>query len=118
MPPLTIGFTQMTLKCLGRQHASVGLSLLQIEDVQQSQVGWLFSRGAFDKTDLLYLRDEDEKRRHLDVELRDSEKARFQLLRSKSTDAQIAVGVGVPRVQPKKAARWDVQISPSLRSCE
>ena len=82
----------------------------QIEDVQQSQVGWLFSRGgavegrrtelalgvasvlavcsaacvwlfagtAFDKTDLLYLRDEEEKRRHLEDELRDSEKGAFR----------------------------------------
>ncbi|CAD7696348.1 unnamed protein product [Ostreobium quekettii] len=53
-----------------------------IEDMQQQQ-GWLFGRGAFDKGDLLYLRDEAERQRHAELELRDSEKTQFAALRAK-----------------------------------
>ena len=38
--------------------------------------------AAFDKGDLLYLRDEEEKRRFKETELRDSERIRFQALRA------------------------------------
>lgn len=38
---------------------------------------------AFDKGDLLYLRDEAEKQRHAELELRDSEKTQFAALRAK-----------------------------------
>ncbi len=104
------------------------LVLVQIEDAQQSQVGWLFGRGgenglylhsiahlvldymcaigmgspaldlesphsdqtvsqacacaAFDKGDLLYLRDEEEKRRFKEDELRESERAIFLRLQA------------------------------------
>ncbi|BDA40823.1 hypothetical protein COCOBI_01-4770 [Coccomyxa sp. Obi] len=53
-----------------------------IEDAQQSQVGWLFGRGAFDKGDLLYLRDEEEKRRFKEEELRELERAQFLKLQA------------------------------------
>eukprot|EP00210_Caulerpa_lentillifera_P002690 g2570.t1 len=53
-----------------------------IEDLQQ-QHGWLFGRGAFDKGDLLYLRDEEEKQRHAELELRDKELNQFAALRAK-----------------------------------
>ncbi|CAL8466882.1 g6418 [Coccomyxa elongata] len=53
-----------------------------IEDAQQSQVGWLFGRGAFDKGDLLYLRDEEEKRRFKEEELRELERAQFLRLQA------------------------------------
>ena len=39
---------------LQEHHHIVGVAAVQIEDAAQTQ-GWLFSRGAFDKTDLLYL---------------------------------------------------------------
>ncbi|EIE26569.1 hypothetical protein COCSUDRAFT_59093 [Coccomyxa subellipsoidea C-169] len=58
------------------------LVFVQIEDAQQSQVGWLFGRGAFDKGDLLYLRDEEEKRRFKEDELRESERAIFLKLQA------------------------------------
>ena len=38
--------------------------------------------AAFDKGDLLYLRDEEEKRRFKETELRDSERIRFMALRA------------------------------------
>lgn len=51
-----------------------------IEDAAQTQ-GWLFSRGAFDKTDLLYLRDAEEKSRHTEMELHDKEVMDYARLR-------------------------------------
>jgi len=53
-----------------------------IEDLQQQQ-GWLFGRGAFDKGDLLYLRDEAEKQRHAELELRDTELSQFAALKAR-----------------------------------
>ena len=55
---------------------------VQIEDLQQQQ-GWLFGRGAFDKGDLLYLRDEAEKQRHAELELRDTELSQFAALKAR-----------------------------------
>ncbi|KAK9810475.1 hypothetical protein WJX72_011306 [[Myrmecia] bisecta] len=72
-----------------------------IEDTQQSQVGWLFGRGAFDKGDLLYLRDEEEKKRFHEQELRDNERLQFNTLRTKLDSAGPSVLVPPPR-PPKK----------------
>lgn len=54
-----------------------------IEDAAQTQ-GWLFSRGAFDKTDLLYLRDAEEKSRHTEMELHDKEVMAYARLRTQN----------------------------------
>ena len=43
---------------------------------------WHGGSAAFDKGDLLYLRDEEEKRRFKETELRDSERIRFMALRA------------------------------------
>eukprot|EP00891_Asterochloris_glomerata_P004360 jgi/Astpho2/4360/Aster-x0627 len=59
---------------------------MQIEDTQQNQSGWLFTRGAFDKGDLLYLRDEEEKRRFQEVELRDSERSQASIAIPKTSE--------------------------------
>lgn len=61
-----------------------------IEDMQQQQ-GWLFGRGAFDKADLLYLRDTAEQQRHKELELADRERSEFLLLRAK-LDQQVEEG--------------------------
>ena len=42
-------------------------------------------RAAFDKGDLLYLRDEEEKRRFKEEELRDSERAQFLRMQASSS---------------------------------
>jgi len=55
-----------------------------IEDTQQNHTGWLFGRGAFDKGDLLYLRDEEEKRRFQEQELRESELRSFARMRQRT----------------------------------
>lgn len=57
---------------------------MQLEDQQQNRAGWLFARGAFDKGDLLYLRDEEEKRRHVELDLREGEVAQFQAMRAQA----------------------------------
>lgn len=51
-----------------------------IEEMQQPQV--------FDKGDLLYLRDEAERQRHAEMELRDMERCRFAALRAKMENKQ------------------------------
>lgn len=51
-------------------------------DVPALTVSGLGRSAAFDKGDLLYLRDEEEKRRFKETELRDSERIRFQALRA------------------------------------
>lgn len=52
-----------------------------IEEMQQQQ-GWLFGRGAFDKADLLYLRDQAEQQRHKEIELRDNERTEYAQLKA------------------------------------
>lgn len=49
----------------------------QLEDQQSNRAGWLFAKGAFDKGDLLHLRDEEERGRHLEKEVRDAEQREF-----------------------------------------
>ncbi|KAK9831838.1 hypothetical protein WJX81_000332 [Elliptochloris bilobata] len=66
-----------------------------IEDAQQSQVGWLFGRGAFDKSDLMYLRDEEERQRFTEDERRDRELQQFQKQRARLEPA--APGPAPPR---------------------
>ncbi|CAL5225670.1 g8533 [Coccomyxa viridis] len=73
-----------------------------IEDTQGGQSGWLFGRGAFDKGDLLYLRDEEEKKRFKEEELRDSERLQFlRMQASTSTPKE------VPAPLPPKAPNPD-----------
>ncbi|KAL6779677.1 hypothetical protein ACKKBG_A13265 [Auxenochlorella protothecoides x Auxenochlorella symbiontica] len=48
-----------------------------LEDQQSNRAGWLFAKGAFDKGDLLHLRDEEERGRHLEKEVRDAEQREF-----------------------------------------
>lgn len=55
----------------------LGVCLLQLEDQQSNRAGWLFAKGAFDKGDLLHLRDEEEKRRHVEREMLAGEHAEF-----------------------------------------
>lgn len=52
-------------------------SILQLEDQQSNRAGWLFAKGAFDKGDLLHVRDEEEKRRHREQELLNADRNEF-----------------------------------------
>lgn len=54
----------------------------------QQQQGWLFGRGAFDKGDLLYLRDEADKQRHAELELRETELSQFAALKARMESQQ------------------------------
>lgn len=71
---------------------------------------------AFDKGDLLYLRDEAEKQRHAELELRDSEKTQFAALRA-SFEKQEGQG-DVIRIARKDrtGGRW-VKFSHSWCKC-
>ena len=73
-------------------------------------------RAAFDKGDLLYLRDEEEKRRFKEEELRDSERAQFLRMQA-SSGAVVGPGpgpgsnasngqAGRPGMQKDRPARW------------
>ena len=107
------------------------LLLVQIEDTQQNQSGWLFGRGgkvfahtptayrsagccheliqcafaAFDKGDLLYLRDEEEKRRFTEMELRDSERQQFMKERARVEAERAAAALRAAQAQKDKAGR-------------
>ncbi|DBA96094.1 hypothetical protein WJX77_012305 [Trebouxia sp. C0004] len=91
-----------------------------IEDTQQNQSGWLFGRGAFDKGDLLYLRDEEEKRRFTEMELRDSERQQFMKERARVEAERAAAALRAAQArrdkagrQASKAALNSVRIKPS-----
>ncbi|KAA6423706.1 hypothetical protein WJX79_005049 [Trebouxia sp. C0005] len=76
-----------------------------IEDTQQNQSGWLFGRGAFDKGDLLYLRDEEEKRRFTEMELRDSERQQFMKERARIEAERAAAALRAAQARKDKAGR-------------
>lgn len=91
-----------------------------IEDTQQNQSGWLFGRGAFDKGDLLYLRDEEEKRRFTEMELRDSERHQFMKERARVESERAAAALQAAQARkdkagrgPSKASLNSVRIKPS-----
>ena len=71
---------------------------------------------AFDKGDLLYLRDEAERQRHAELELRDSEKTQFAALRAKfeQQDGQTDV-IRIAR-KDKSSGRWELSLVSST-SC-
>ena len=107
------------------------LLLVQTEDTQQNQSGWLFGRGgkvfghtptayrrpdccfeliqcafaAFDKGDLLYLRDEEEKRRFTEMELRDSERQQFMKERTRVEAERAAAALRAAQARKDKAGR-------------
>lgn len=72
--------------------------------------------AAFDKTDLLYLRDFKEQERTHELDLRESETQQFASLRSKLDD-QTTAQAGAVRlaVKEKKEIRWAICIA-GLRS--
>eukprot|EP01024_Parvocaulis_polyphysoides_P023750 TRINITY_DN21912_c0_g1_i2.p2 TRINITY_DN21912_c0_g1~~TRINITY_DN21912_c0_g1_i2.p2 ORF type:complete len:155 (+),score=17.59 TRINITY_DN21912_c0_g1_i2:98-562(+) len=57
-----------------------------VRDIENSQQqhGWLSGRGAFDKSDLLFLRDEEEKRRCQELQRREQERQQFAILKAKA----------------------------------
>lgn len=78
------------------------------EEVSISMKGLWFLKilsVAFDKGDLLYLRDEEEKQRHAELELRDKELNQFAALRAKmerqakqsNTDARLQKKTKAPK---------------------
>mmetsp|Transcript_25875 Transcript_25875/g.72470 ORF Transcript_25875/g.72470 Transcript_25875/m.72470 type:complete len:204 (+) Transcript_25875:380-991(+) len=52
------------------------------EGVGGRQAGWLFGRGAFDKTDLHYLKELEDKRKYADLQQVEQEKATFAMQRA------------------------------------
>ena len=63
------------------------------------------SYAAFDKGDLLYLRDEEEKRRFTEMELRDSERQQFIKARAKIEADRAAAALRAAQARKDKAAR-------------
>lgn len=63
---------------------------MQLEDQQSNRAGWLFAKGAFDKGDLLHLRDEEERRRHLERGIQAAEHAEFLRQRAALEEAEAA----------------------------
>ena len=61
--------------------------------------------AAFDKGDLLYLRDEEEKRRFTEMELRDSERQQFMNARAKIEADRAAAALRAAQARKDKAAR-------------
>mmetsp|Transcript_6255 Transcript_6255/g.17969 ORF Transcript_6255/g.17969 Transcript_6255/m.17969 type:complete len:275 (-) Transcript_6255:233-1057(-) len=86
-----------------------------IEDAAQTQ-GWLFSRGAFDKTDLLYLRDQEEKSRHTEMELHDKEVMAYAQLRMQSDKQKPAPGLGIAgrKIEKERNARPPGKVQPRI----
>lgn len=79
-----------------------------IEEMQQQQ-GWLFGRGAFDKADLLYLRDTMEQQRHMELELRDNERNQFAAMRARLEKEQDEQRPAAALRPPKRERENDVK---------
>ena len=65
----------------------------------------LTTAAAFDKGDLLYLRDEEEKRRFTEMELRDSEQQQFRKERSRVEAEQAAAALRAAQARKDKQGR-------------
>ena len=61
--------------------------------------------AAFDKGDLLYLRDEEEKRRFTEMELRDSERQQFMKERARVEAERAAAALRAAQARKDKAGR-------------
>lgn len=76
--------------------------VLEVEQMTAHKSSAILQRGAFDKGDALYLRDEDTKARNAELELRDAELAKFARLRYQVEQATgIGDGPGPPIKRPK-----------------
>lgn len=64
-----------------------------IQDMQQRQ-GFLLGKGALDKNDLLYVREQEEQRKSQELERADSERTAFALMRSRASSLSSS---GIPR---------------------
>lgn len=56
----------------------------QLEDQQHGRAGWLSARGAFDKGDQAYMRDQEEQARHLEEAMADRELQQFAAARRRA----------------------------------
>lgn len=125
-PPDPNKYRTMDMYSEGGENDADYMRMVQdIEDTQQNHVGWLFGRGAFDKGDLLYLRDEEEKRRFLERDQREKERSNFLIMRARENAERTAslaesqknmkdklpsrpkLVPTITKVQPGKAAQQD-----------
>lgn len=65
--------------------------------------------AAFDKGDLLYLRDEEEKRRFTEMELRDSEQQQFRKERARIEAERAAAALRAAQARKDKQGRYKQQ---------
>lgn len=89
-------------------------AIQQLEDQQHGRAGWLFARGAFDKGDQAYLREQEERRRHAEEATLDRERAQFLAARVRAEEeerrqamlggrsVQIITGKPGSKTQPEK----------------
>lgn len=97
---------QRPTSVLASHHPNTAAAL-QLEDQLPGRAGWLFAKGAFDKGDLLHLRDEEERRRYEERELREKEALEFAQLRERAA-AQTEAG-GASGGKPAAAAPGPTQ---------
>lgn len=67
--------------------------------------------AAFDKGDLLYLRDEEEKRRFTEMELRDSERQQFMKERARVEAERAAAALRAAQARKEKASRYSARMT-------
>ena len=56
----------------------------QIEDQQHVRAGFLFARGAFDKGDQAYIKEQEERNRHAEEAMHERERAEFMAARARA----------------------------------
>lgn len=64
--------------------------------------------AAFDKGDLLYLRDEEEKKRFIEKDQRENERTQFLAMRAKENAEREASLSDLPKTKEKAAPRHDM----------
>ncbi|KAK9805877.1 hypothetical protein WJX73_000138 [Symbiochloris irregularis] len=101
-PPDPNKYRTMDMYSEGGENDADYMRMVQdIEDTQQNHVGWLFGRGAFDKGDLLYLRDEEEKKRFIEKDQRENERTQFLAMRARENAEREASLLDLPKAREK-----------------
>ena len=63
-------------------------ALQQLEDQQHTRAGWLAPRGAFDKGDQAYIREQEERERHMEEAMHAQESNAFLAATARAKEAE------------------------------
>lgn len=83
-PALGSGFGEKAVEDDKAEDIDFQRALQRIEAQAQGRGGWLVARGAYDRGDSVYLREEEERRRHAEEIQWDKERYEFEMARARA----------------------------------